>query len=1403
MRKIISSFLIFMMVVSSVNISFAKSDVKGPDLVITDIRINNPYFHSGDDISFEIDVKNIGDEVCKSGWIWLGVTSGALTRKGGKEASGWAKKYLYPGEEMTWSVIQYVANSDTITGKATCNSANSVVESNKSNNTVTFEFKSRPSGANLKVEDIKVIPSDFKAGDKVSMEIALKNDGNMDIPYSEIDGELVLNNRVIPFKTVQKLIAGASVSFIINDILVDDTRLELQSEINFDRTISETNYDDNIFKKDIYSVIQADYNWDTVRIGGGGFVPHMALHKTDPDAVYIGTDVGGAHRYDSSLDKWVPITSNLNFLNRGYNIIQGLETDPRDSDTVYVAAGIPSGSEGVVDHSALLRSTDKGKSFTDMHIPGAFSGSKTKSYQSVLALDPNNSNVLYAICPLDGLFRTENAKASVPKWEKLNIPDFTNTTDVNTGMTCVEIDSREAYGGKSSIIYAALKGKGIYKSTDAGASFTLLEASPTNATQMKVSSNGELYVKTSMSEGAIVKLSGESWVSVAPYADKEYTSFDIHPTNERMMLASTTMDLFFTDNAGMTWRSVGKDVEKNFQAPWYVDRAFANHISFAYFDPIEPKKVWFGDWFGVWNTEDVTASVPKWNQRVRGLEEFCVRIIKPSPGKVRLFVGAMDNNGILAENLFDFPQSRFDNPWCQDTNGIDIAEKNPDIVVRIGGMEWGGGPGDGGYSKDGGYTWEPFATYPLKLNDSGEKANNGYIAIAADVNKDGEMAILSTPIKNYVYRTTDWGTTWTKVDSLPQSLYADFNHYNDPIESDTVNPDIFYAYEAITGNFYLSRNGGASFETTTRLPKADFRNYVVAVPEREGELFVAIGGEGLWYSKDYGKSFTKVETVSSADCFSIGKEAPGSEIPTLYIYGIVNGVTGIFRSVDYGKSWDRVEAPIDNIVQGPDTLKADRKDFGIIYMVKGGTGVYLGIPAELDIEAPRVVLKTDLDGQIVRERDFVIEGTVTEKAKVYCSVNGVSYSADTDENNKFAVTVKLNEGENTASFYAVDEKGHKSEEQSYSFTHNPNYIKLTLDQTSGTWMQKSVTLTGTVSVINSAASIDINGERVAVNPKTKTFTYTAPIVEGINSFAVTASDDNGNTVTEKVEMNYDTVAPSVTFENAGITTDSVLYMLKGRVSEACKITVGEYTLQIQPTDSFDFEIPLQLSPGVNNFNVVMSDIAGNKSESAVGATYQPTERVPQKKDEIIVYNTSTGVPVIDGIITDGEWNLNRLASKVMTGSTKTYSIFGMKGDSKYLYFAARLWDENLVLGTGKDYSLDTYELFFDPELNRLTKYEATDKQIRLGPADNSITGIRNTDTAQVVCLKTENGYIVEAAIPWEELGIKYVSGGKFGFDVSSNDNNLGSGSSRDGVSGWVGTADNYKDTSKFGTAVIE
>lgn len=193
------------------------------------------------------------------------------------------------------------------------------------------------------------------------------------------------------------------------------------------------------------------------------------------------------------------------------------------------------------------------------------------------------------------------------------------------------------------------------------------------------------------------------------------------------------------------------------------------------------------------------------------------------------------------------------------------------------------------------------------------------------------------------YYSKDKGATWTA---------SNINVSNAIPVADMVNPNKIYIYNSGSGNFNVSNDGGATFSVTVNIG-AGGSKIIRTEPFKEGNIWVAMYGGGLKRSVNSGASFTTIAGVQACSAIGLGKVYSGGILLrnpdatyyfTLYIWGTVNGVTGLFRSIDEGANWIRIN---DDAHQfgGPGNgqfVMGDMNTYGIVYMSTVGRGVIAG-----------------------------------------------------------------------------------------------------------------------------------------------------------------------------------------------------------------------------------------------------------------------------------------------------------------------------------------------------------------------------------------------------------------------------------------------------------------------------
>jgi hypothetical protein len=682
----------------------------------------------------------------------------------------------------------------------------------------------------------------------------------------------------------------------------------------------------------------APYSWDSVAIGGGGFVTAIVTSRGAPGAVYARTDVGGAYRWDGATGRWQALLDWVGEDQAGLLGVDALAVDPQNAANLYLLAGIAYLNGG---RTAILRSHDAGKSFTVTDVTAQFKmhgNGMGRQAGERLVVDPGNGRRLYAGTRFNGLFTSADAGQT---WARIDSLPVT-TTPNGAGIVFVAPDAASVKDGMARRLLVGVSRVGaanLYRSDDAGATFQAVAGAPADLMPQRAAFDGAGHLYITYADGAgphpdktlpepmqrgqvwQYALAGGAWRDVTPAGwTRPFAGIGVDPANPRRLVTSTINtflpqgdakgDRIFTSvDAGAHWVDVVARgfVRDGAGVPWMAGHAIHWAGSVA-FDPGAPRAVWVTSGNGVFRTPDIDATPATWTFTVRGLEETVPLGLTSIPGGPLVSVIG-DYDGFLHADVTQY--GRIHMPQMGTTTGLAVAGST---MVRV---------GDAMYvTADGGAHWTKTA------HTMGVR---GQVALSSD----GRTMLHSPEKQAATYRSTDGGATWRTVAGLGQPKLV-------PV-ADPVAPDTFYAYD--DGALLVSTDGGASFAQRGTLPKGGAALLRLA-PDSMGDLWAPLRSSGLAHSRDGGAHFQMVPGVTYCGAVGFGKAAPGHTAPALYIWGTVAGVRGVHRSLDGGATWLRINDAAHQYGGPGDAqfIVGDMNTFGVVYMSTAGRGIVVGTP---------------------------------------------------------------------------------------------------------------------------------------------------------------------------------------------------------------------------------------------------------------------------------------------------------------------------------------------------------------------------------------------------------------------------------------------------------------------------
>lgn len=294
-----------------------------------------------------------------------------------------------------------------------------------------------------------------------------------------------------------------------------------------------------------------------------------------------------------------------------------------------------------------------------------------------------------------------------------------------------------------------------------------------------------------------------------------------------------------------------------------------------------------------------------------------------------------------------------------------------------------------------------------------------------------------------------------------------------------------------------------------------------------------------------------------------------------------------------------------------------------------------------------------------------------------------------------------------------------------------------------------------------------------------------------NSIALTST--SGSEVAKfKIAWDKDNIYVNV------IPTNSPSGTVKVFVGDTVKSTDLTYnTLLTIPYSTSDATVPFDIFVQNGTDKATWNDLSYDGSSTPNKNNFGKLLLKEAPKFMQAVY----GTPTIDGTI-DSIWSKANTVdvntfSEGSDGATATAKVLW---DADNVYVLMKVKDPLLSKASADTYQQDSVEIFIDEDNAKSSSYEHGDVQYRVN-FDNepSINGVNDVESFTSATSLTDDGYIVEIAIP-SRLG-GFTANQMLGFDFQVNDDADGDGK-RDNVSNWNDlTGQGYQNTSSYG--VIE
>ena len=586
--------------------------------------------------------------------------------------------------------------------------------------------------------------------------------------------------------------------------------------------------------------------WNSTPIGGGGYLQQVHFCPTDPDRLYLTSDVGGFFRSDDRGRTWRMLHGQLPD-DSGASYCRGLWVDPRDADRFLVA----------VDHGLYL-STDGGTHFERVLDQQFHGNSPSRNHGLILVASPDDPDLLLAAADRDGVFRSADGGRTWTRHgpQRSWFPSALAFDPAHPGRVWLAIG-----GWKDDDTRAS----GLWRSDDNGVGWQhVADTSPTE------------ILPHPRHAGVLLGLIGQrpvrsddGGVSWQPFDDGLpatgngarddglYAAIAAH--GELVALGGHGGHCYTLDLDEQRWTAVPRGAVD--EGDWWgrmrpgLHQHFGSALGFLAINPRDPSHWLFTDWYALYQSHSAGRD---WTLTIDGIEMTVTHGVTQDPHQHRLVHVGMADLGYF-RSADAMTRAR----WVHEgiTNNVRPLSASPvrrGRVYAVGPQEWQWHANAVFISDDAGLTWR---RSPLTgLPSLEQRRVNTIVADAAA--PDRVYVTVSGAVgadDGGVYCSDDGGTTWAALSvGLPEGR---------PLFRTNIwahGPELAAARGGALVALSVDQKLAFRFDPAARrwhavtLPGGGSVFGVFADPHHRARFYLCLQDGGLWRSDDGGAAWSRV-----------------------------------------------------------------------------------------------------------------------------------------------------------------------------------------------------------------------------------------------------------------------------------------------------------------------------------------------------------------------------------------------------------------------------------------------------------------------------------------------------------------------------------------------------------------